>query len=104
MIARIAATTVFCLLAIGASARAAGKSRTRNVAIVLYDGVELLDFAGPGEVFAAAARIGATDDAPAFRVYTVGRSKKPLTSEGFVKIAPEFSVEDAPRPDLVVFP
>src|SRR3954470_3616758 len=78
--------------------------RTRNVAIVLYEGVELLDFAGPGEVFAAAARIGETGATPAFRVYTVGKSKGPLLSEGFVKITPEFSIEDAPRPDLVVFP
>jgi transcriptional regulator GlxA family with amidase domain len=101
MIARISATTVFCLLAIAGSARAGEKSRTRNVAIVLYDGVELLDFAGPGEVFAAAGRAG---DPPAFHVYTVGRSKAPLMSEGFVKIVPEFSIEDAPRPDLVVFP
>src|SRR5712671_4303679 len=104
MIARISATTAFCLFAISGSAEAAGKARTRNVAIVLYDRVELLDFAGPGEVFAAAARPGETEDAPAFRVYTVGRSKSPLTSEGFVKITPEFSVEDAPRPDVVVFP
>jgi transcriptional regulator GlxA family with amidase domain len=104
MIARISATIVLCLLAIAGSARAAEKSRTRNVAVVLYQGVELLDFAGPGEVFAAAARIGATGEAPAFHVYTVGRSKAPLTSEGFVRIVPEFSIEDAPRPDLVVFP
>jgi len=102
MIARISATTVVCLFGLVGSAQAAGK--TRNVAIVLYDRVELLDFAGPGEVFAAAARIGATGDTPAFRVYTVGRTKAPLTSEGFVQITPEFSVEDAPKPDLVVFP
>jgi len=101
MIAR--ASLVFLLLAIAGSANAAGKVRTRNVAIVLYEGVELLDFAGPGEVFAAAARIGG-DDAPAFHVYTVGRKKAALTSEGFVQIVPEFSIDDAPRPDLVVFP
>jgi len=101
MIAR--ASVVFFLFAIAGSANAAGKGRTRNVAIVLYDGVELLDFAGPGEVFAAAGRIGATD-VPAFHVYTVGRSKTPLTSEGVVQIVPEFSIENAPKPDLVVFP
>lgn len=77
---------------------------TRNVAIVLYEGVELLDFAGPGEVFAAAAGIGAVDGARAFRVYTVAASKEPLTSQGFVRIVPEFSFADAPRPDVFVIP
>ena len=77
---------------------------TRNVAIVLYDEVELLDFAGPGEVFKAAARFGAVDGVPAFRVYTVAASKQPLTSQGFVRILPEFSFADAPRPDVFVIP
>jgi transcriptional regulator GlxA family with amidase domain len=73
---------------------------TRNVAIVLYEGVELLDFAGPGEVFAA-ANVGGR---PAFRVYTVATTKAPLVSQGFVKIVPDFTIEDAPHPDLIVVP
>lgn len=77
---------------------------TRNVAIVLYEGVELLDFAGPGEVFQAAASVGAVDGVKAFRVYTVAASKEPLTSQGFVRIVPEFSFADAPRPDVFVIP
>ena len=80
------------------------KAGTRNVAIVLYEGVELLDFAGPGEVFAAAADFGAVDGQSAFRVYTVATSKAPLTSQGFVRILPDFSTEDAPKPDLIVVP
>ncbi len=67
----------------------------RNVAILLYQGVELLDFAGPGEVFSS-------NDA--FHVYTVAESKKPLLSRGFVTIDPEFSIDDAPKPDIVVIP
>jgi transcriptional regulator GlxA family with amidase domain len=79
-------------------------SYTRNVAIVLYEDVELLDFAGPGEVFEAAAQFGAVDGVPAFRVYTVATSKEPITSQGFVKIRPEFSFADAPPPDIFVIP
>jgi transcriptional regulator GlxA family with amidase domain len=85
-------------------AKAKPHAVTRNVAIVVYDGVELLDFAGPGEVFSSAARFGAVGDQPAFRVYTVATNKAPITSQGFLKIVPEFSVEDAPRPDLIVLP
>src|SRR5262245_2979394 len=74
---------------------------TRNVAIVLYEGVELLDFAGPGEVFGAAAGFGSYKGTPAFNVYTVAVTKDPLNSY-FVKIQPEFSVDDAPKPDVII--
>ena len=87
-----------------ANAVPAAAARTRNVAIVLYDGVELLDFAGPGEVFAAAGHAGASRGLPAFRVYTVSRSKAPITSQNFVRVLPEFSIDEVPRPDLIVIP
>lgn len=77
------------------------KIKVRNVAIVLYEGVELLDFAGPGEVFAGAQTVDGQD---AFNVYTVARSTEPLVSQGFVTIKPQYSFDDAPRPDIVVFP
>jgi putative intracellular protease/amidase len=77
---------------------------TRNVAIVLYEGVELLDFAGPGEVFAAAAHQGADRGALAFNVYTVAATRQPIKSQGFVTITPEHSVDDAPPPDILVIP
>ncbi|MDX1436720.1 MAG: DJ-1/PfpI family protein [Anaerolineales bacterium] len=70
----------------------------QNVAILLYDGVELLDFAGPGEVF---ERAGNGD---AFNVYTVAATTDPILSQGFVRIIPEFSVSDSPPPDILVVP
>jgi transcriptional regulator GlxA family with amidase domain len=84
-------------------ARSAAKTPPRNVAIVLYEGVELLDFAGPAEVFKSAAGYGGGAE-PAFRVYTVAATRAPLKSLGFVTITPEFTIEDAPAPDVVVFP
>ena len=81
---------------------AEAKPKTRNVAIVAHDGMEILDFAGPSEVFAAAGSFGTAAGAPAFRVYTVGITKAPIVSQGFVKITPEFSIEDAPKPDILV--
>jgi len=77
---------------------------TRNVAIVLYEGVELLDFAGPGEVFAAAAHQGSDRDALAFKVYTVAATRQPIKSQGFVTITPEHAIDDAPSPDILVIP
>jgi putative intracellular protease/amidase len=60
----------------------------------LYDNVELLDFAGPGEVFSSAG----------FNTYTVSVDGKELTSQQFVKIKPEYAIENAPIPDIIVFP
>ncbi|HMK72556.1 MAG TPA: DJ-1/PfpI family protein, partial [Myxococcaceae bacterium] len=93
-------------LAPAAASAAPAKSapKTRNVAIVLYPAVELLDFAGPGEVFAAAANFGAFRDKPAFNVYTVATTKAPVVSQGFVRITPDYSIEDAPPPDILVLP
>ena len=70
----------------------------RNVAIVIHEGVELLDFAGPGEVFAAAER------GRAFNVYTVAETTKPITSQRFLSVNPQYTFDNCPKPDLVVIP
>jgi transcriptional regulator GlxA family with amidase domain len=89
----------------GAEAPAPGaEPYTWNVAIVLYDGVEVLDFAGPAEVFAAAAGFGANGADRAFNVYTVSKRREPIVSQGFIDVVPDYSIADAPRPDIVVFP
>lgn len=67
----------------------------RNVAILIFDGMEILDFSGPCEVFAAAG---------GFHVYTVAATKSPIVSQGVVKIVPEFSIADCPKPDIIVLP
>ena len=69
-----------------------------NVAIIVHDNVELLDFAGPGEVFAAAA------GRRAFRVYTVAETDRPIRSQRFLTIAPQFTLTNCPKPDIVVIP
>ncbi len=81
----------------------AASKATRNVAIVVHEGVELLDFAGPGEVFAAAGRNPAADQ-PWFQVYTVAPEAGPIVSQGFVKITPGYTIDNCPRPDIVVIP
>ncbi|HEX5044349.1 MAG TPA: DJ-1/PfpI family protein [Candidatus Polarisedimenticolaceae bacterium] len=101
---KLAAAALLLTLPAAAADPAPPATYTRNVAIVLYDGVEILDFAGPAEVFKAASGFGRAGTTPAFRVYTVAASREPLLSQGFVKILPEFTFDDAPAPDLVVFP
>src|SRR5690349_480325 len=85
-------------------AAAETKTYTKNVAIVLYNGVEILDFSGPAEVFASASRYGTNGSENAFRVYTVSKTKDPILSQGFVRITPEYSFADSPKPDILVLP
>lgn len=70
----------------------------RNVAIFIHEGVELLDFAGPGEVFAA-ARMG-----QAFNVYTVAVTDAEITSQRFLKVRPQYTLDNCPKPDIMVLP
>ncbi|MEP6989585.1 MAG: DJ-1/PfpI family protein [bacterium] len=71
------------------------------VAIVLYDGVEVLDFAGPFEVFAVAGSDGAMP-AP-FRVFTVAE-RRPVTAKDDLVVVPTYTFDEAPQPDIVVVP
>lgn len=70
----------------------------KTVAILLFDGVELMDFAGPAEVFILAGK------QKAFRVVTVAESTRPIKTMGGVTVTPEFSVETAPDAAVLVVP
>jgi transcriptional regulator GlxA family with amidase domain len=77
---------------------------TKNVAIVVYDGVEILDFAGPAEVFAAASGRGANGAERAFNVYLVSKTRTPIVSQGFIDVTPDYAIADSPKPDVIVLP
>jgi transcriptional regulator GlxA family with amidase domain len=64
-----------------------------SICFYLQDGVEVLDFAGPMEVFSYAG----------FQIFTVSRKKEPLTSQGILKILPDYGIEDAPPSDILAF-
>jgi len=67
----------------------------RDITICFYlqDNVELLDFAGPMEVFVVAG----------FNVFTVSKTKEMITSQGTLKIKPDYSIQDAPASNVMVF-
>jgi putative intracellular protease/amidase len=93
------------LVAVAVSVGAAETKRyTKNVAIVIYNGVEILDFGGPAEVFSSASGYGANGQEKAFNVYTVSRTKDAVVSQGFIDITPDYAIADAPKPDILVLP
>jgi len=71
---------------------------TRTVAILIFEGAELLDFAGPAEVFIVAER------GRAFRVLTVAATRDPVTTMGGIAITPSCSFADVPSADVLVLP
>lgn len=73
----------------------------RNVAIFIFDDVEVLDFAGPFEVFNATSEV--VDPAP-FNTYTVALTEEPIKARGQLSINPHFSIDNCPTPDIILLP
>ncbi len=68
--------------------------KRRRVAILIFPGVQIIDYTGPYEVLGQAG----------YEVYTVAESTKPLKTNMGMTVIPEFSFADAPAPDLIVLP
>jgi transcriptional regulator GlxA family with amidase domain len=77
------------------------KIKTMNVAILVYDHVELVDMNGPVDVF-----LHANDyNGNRYTVYTVAEKKGAIISEGnVVTIVPQYTIDNCPDPDVIVIP
>lgn len=73
----------------------------RTVAIVLFDEVEVLDFAGPFEVFSVCGRRSQLDP---FDVYTVSERGQTIRARNGLVVTPLHSFASAPRPDILLVP
>lgn len=75
--------------------------KTRNVGIFIFDDVEVLDFAGPFEVFNVTGELN--KPAP-FNVFTVGLEEYPIEARGKLSITPDWSLETTPPLDILIIP
>jgi len=73
----------------------------RLVGILAFDEVEVLDFAGPYEVFNVAAH---TASPSPFTVFSLGIGEKPILARGQLSMTPRYSIETCPQPDILVVP
>jgi transcriptional regulator GlxA family with amidase domain len=73
----------------------------KNIAIVLFDRVEVLDFAGPFEVFSVCGAHG--EHKGTFNVYTVAE-RAPVTARGGLNVEPDYLLENCPTPDIFLIP
>lgn len=71
----------------------------RNVGILLFDDVELLDFAGPYEVFSVTSEL---NDFRLFNAFTISISGDAIKSVNGLKIIPDFSIDNSPEIDILV--
>ncbi len=72
-----------------------------NVAILVFDDAEVLDFAGPYEVFTVAKEF---TKPPAFHVYCVGIGASPVLARGKFAVSPRYTIDDSPQADILVIP
>jgi putative intracellular protease/amidase/YHS domain-containing protein len=72
------------------------------VAFLISDGAVVIDFCGPWEVFQD-VMIPGRQDMP-FRLYTVAETKKPIRTSGGMQIVPDYTIENAPAPKVIVIP
>jgi transcriptional regulator GlxA family with amidase domain len=73
----------------------------RNVAILVFDDVEILDFAGPFEVFAVADEL---HDRAEFHTFTLALKPGTVRARNGLKVVPDFTLESCPPPHVIVIP
>ena len=76
------------------------EGRKIRVGFTLAPGAQVIDFAGPWEVFQDVY----IDSKNAFELFTVGASKDAVEATGGMLVLPNYSVNDAPEPDIIIVP
>ena len=76
---------------------------------MIFDAVEVLDFAGPFEVFsrtrlAPGIESRRSDESAPFEVFTVAATNAVVTATGGLRVEPRFDFASAPSIDLLVVP
>ncbi|MED3329890.1 DJ-1/PfpI family protein [Bacillus thuringiensis] len=71
-----------------------------SVGIFLFNEVEVLDFAGPFEVFS----VTEVNEEKPFTVYTVSENGEMITARNGLKVQPDYSIENLPPVDILIIP
>jgi len=77
------------------------------VAFVLGPHATMIDFAGPWEVFQdvmAEERGASHDDQMPFQLFTVAEKTETLRASGGMQVVPDYTVDNAPQPRVIVIP
>ncbi len=74
--------------------------KQRKVGIFLFNEVEVLDFAGPYEVFSVAKH----ESAKLFDVFTVAQRPDAISARNGLKVIPDYTFENHPEADILIVP
>ncbi|NWK87849.1 DJ-1/PfpI family protein [Raoultella terrigena] len=74
-----------------------------QVGIYIFDNVEVLDFAGPYEVFTCASRVH-RGETPLFNVFTVGETRETIRARAGLQLSPEATIDNHPPIDCLIIP
>jgi len=78
----------------------------RRVGILVFDGVEVLDFCGPFEVFSVVRLVEERrrEDPSPFEVILVAERQDVVTATGGLKVTPDVTLTSCPSLDVLVVP
>ncbi|ABR47652.1 ThiJ/PfpI domain protein [Alkaliphilus metalliredigens QYMF] len=72
-----------------------------KVGILIFDDVEVLDFAGPFEVFSVTTIANQMNP---FHVSTISEKGNMITARNGLRVQPDYSFEDMPQLDILIIP
>ena len=74
-------------------------NKKRNVGILIFDNAEVLDFAGPFEVFSVTSELNNFEP---FDVFTVGEKSTPISAVNGLSVNPRYNFNNCPRIDVLI--
>jgi transcriptional regulator GlxA family with amidase domain len=80
--------------------------KRKQVGILIFGDVEVLDFCGPFEVFSV-TRLNEEkrrEELSPFNVFLIAETKEPVVTTGRMKVLPDYDLDDCPVLDLLVVP
>jgi transcriptional regulator GlxA family with amidase domain len=91
------------------STKERGAAHSNVIGIYMFDGVEVLDFAGPFEVFTTAARMHARSNPdagllPLFQVVTIAATAQRVVARGGLPLVPDCVFASHPHLDVLIVP
>ena len=77
------------------------QERKMNVAVLIYDGVYVLDFTGPIEVFTDTF---INDTTNTFNVFTISTNTEMITAHSGLNVIPDYTFSNCPDIDIFIIP
>lgn len=72
----------------------------KNVAILIFNDVQIIDYAGPHEVFGNASE----NDFDRFKIFTVAQTRDTIKTIYGMDVMPNYGFGQHPRPDIIIIP